>query len=126
MSIAFWCVFIAAMLPYAFTILAKTRKDFDNRNPREYFENLKGWQKRAHWVQVNSFEAFPAFAVGVIIASINHASPTTVNFLAIAFICARILYGICYLANTSLLRTFVWGLGFISIIGLFLAAAGIL
>src|SRR3546814_10004956 len=45
-------------------------KRFDNAAPRDYFEQSTGWRKRAHWAQLNSFEAFPAFAAAVIIAQI--------------------------------------------------------
>src|SRR3546814_7254438 len=70
MTTALWCVLVAALLPFLFTGLAKASKRFDNAAPRDYFEQSTGWRKRAHWAQLNSFEAFPAFAAAVIIAQI--------------------------------------------------------
>ena len=37
-------------------------KGYDNSNPREFLDKLQGRAKRAHYAQLNSFEAFPAFA----------------------------------------------------------------
>ena len=121
MSTAYWCVFVAACFPYVFTALAKLSPTFDNRRPREYLDMLDGWRKRAHWVQVNSFVAFPAFAAAVIIAHLGAPhSLATINLLAVTFIFARVLYGICYLADLPGLRTVVWGVGFGCVVWLFL------
>ncbi len=123
MTIAYWCVFIAAVLPYVFTVLAKTGPEFCNASVRIYLENLQGWRKRAHWTQLNGFEAFPAFAASVIIASLNHAPQSNIDTLAMIFIVARILHGIFYISNKPTLRSFVWFIGFFSMIALFMTAA---
>ena len=73
MSIAYWCVLVAAAFPYVFTLLAKSSGRYNNSAPREFLEKQEGYHKRAHWVQLNSFEAFPAFAAAVIIAQIGRA-----------------------------------------------------
>jgi len=87
MTIAFGCVVIALFFPYLFTILAKRAKPgYNNHYPRDYLASLDGWPKRAHCVQMNSFEAFPAFAAGVIIAHLQGAPQHTVDMLAMAFI----------------------------------------
>lgn len=38
MTIAFWCVFAAALMPYALTGIAKlgTQKIYNNKRPREF------------------------------------------------------------------------------------------
>ena len=39
-AVAYWCVFVAAVLPYVWTVLAKARGErYDNRDPR-------GWLAR--------------------------------------------------------------------------------
>lgn len=120
MSIAYWCVLVAGIFPYIFTALAKAKGlDFDNHSPREYLNNLTGWRKRANWIQINSFEAFPFFAVAVIIASLNHAPSNKIDILAMSFILFRILYAIAYLKNIASLRTIIWTCGFICVVSLF-------
>ena len=120
MAIAYWCVLIAGIFPYIFTILAKARgKDFDNRAVRDYLNNLSGWRKRANWVQLNSFEAFPFFAAGVIIATFNHAPSNKIDTLAMSFILFRIVYSVLYLKNIASLRTIIWTCGFACVIALF-------
>ncbi len=120
MSIAYWCVLVAGLFPYIFTVLAKAKGiDFDNHSPREYLNNLTGWRKRANWIQINSFEAFPFFAAAVIIANLNHAPSNKIDILAMSFILFRILYAIAYLKNIASLRTIVWTGGFICVVSLF-------
>jgi uncharacterized MAPEG superfamily protein len=120
MAIAYWCVLIAAILPYGFTVLAKAKPGYDNRNPREFLAGLKGWRQRAYWAQLNGFEAFPFFAAMVIIAEQLHASQFAINILSIAFIIFRIMHGIFYIFDKPHLRTIVWFAGFGCVIGLFL------
>ena len=113
MTIAYWCVLTAALMPYVWTFTAKTsKKGLDNSKPREFLQGLDGWGERANWTQVNSFEAFPAFAAAVIIAShIGKIDPATLDGLAILFIVARVAYGFCYIANLATLRSLVWMVG---------------
>ncbi len=121
MTIAYWCVLIAAILPYVFTVLAKSgQPKYDNQRPREYLEVVHGWRKRAHWSQLNAFEAFPSFAAAVIIAHQLHANQNAINQLAIAFIIARILHGIFYIKNLAAFRSIAWLIGFACMISLFL------
>ena len=120
MTLAYYCVLMAALFPYFFTVLAKSGKPkYRNDIPREYLEGLQGWRKRAHWVQFNSFEAFPFFAAAVIIAHLKGAFQSHIDYLAIAFILTRILYGICYITDKPPLRSLFWFLGFGSVITLF-------
>lgn len=122
MTIAYWCVFIAAILPYVWTGLAKISKpDYDNHQPRGFLSQLKGWGQRANWAQTNSFEAFPAFAAAVIIANlIGNINPDTLDTLAMLFIVCRLLYGIFYIANKATLRSLIWLVGIGSWVSIFI------
>jgi len=120
MTIAYWCILIAALLPYLYAVLAKTGKGYSNHTPREYLLQTEGWRKRANWAQLNSFEAFPFFAAAVIVAQKTFAHQTTVDNIAIIFILSRILYGICYITNKSTARSLVWLVGFSCCISLFI------
>ena len=108
MSVAYACVLAAALLPYVFTGIAKWSGDFDNREPREYLSRLSGYRQRAHWVQLNAFETFPVFAAGVLIAHQSGAPQSRIDALALAFVVARVVYGVCYLADLATLRSLVW------------------
>ena len=125
MTIAYWCVLIAALLPYLWTGLAKISKPhFNNNEPRIFLDKLEGWGQRANWAQQNSFEAFPVFAVAVIIANqIGSINPNTLDNLAITFIIARIFYGIFYLTNQATLRSIVWSIGAASWLSMFVLSA---
>ena len=49
MTLAYWCVLAAILLPYAFTGFAKFQGGFglnENKNPREFLEKLGGARKR--------------------------------------------------------------------------------
>lgn len=123
MTIGYWCVLVAAVLPYLFTLLAKSGGRYNNYAPREYLEKLEGFRKRAHWAQLNSFEAFPAFAAAVIIAHLAGTQQSTIDTLAIAFIIIRLAYGAMYLANLAVLRSLVWMAGLGVVVALFVTAA---
>jgi uncharacterized MAPEG superfamily protein len=125
MSVAFWCVFIAGVLPFAATLVAKSgRRNFDNRDPRTWLAQQEGFRKRANAAQLNSFEAFPFFAAGVIIAHIVHNGPVPlVDTLALVFVFARVLYIALYLANLATLRSLVWFVGLGAAVAIYIVAA---
>lgn len=73
----------------------------------------------AHWAQLNSFEAFPPFAVAVLVAEQVGAAQGRIDAIALAFIGLRMLYGGCYLANWAALRSLVWFAGMGCVVWLF-------
>src|SRR5579872_4339219 len=111
MTIAFWSILVAAILPYIFVSFAKAGGmggkvkagglKFDNHCPREYCEKLQGWRKRAYWAQLNGFEAFAPFAAAVIIAQQSFVEQSTIDTFAIVFILARILHGVFYIYDKA-------------------------
>lgn len=123
MAIAYWCILIAALLPYPLATLAKAKSGYDNRAPREQLEQAQGYRKRAHWAQLNAFEAFPPFAAAVVVAQIQHAPQATVDALALSFIAMRVLHAGFYILDKPTLRSLVWALGFACVIALFVLAA---
>jgi uncharacterized MAPEG superfamily protein len=123
MTTAYWCVLAAALMPYLFTGIAKFGdRPYDNRAPREFLEGASGAKKRAHWAQLNSFEAFPPFAAAVIIAHLAGAAQASVDTLATAFVILRLIYGWAYITDRASLRSLVWIAGLACVVGLFVAA----
>lgn len=124
MTIAYWCVLIAGILPYGLIFIAKAgAKGFDNRAPRDWYGRAEGYRQRAVWAQQNSYEIFPLFAAAVIIAHLGGATQAWIDALAIAFVASRIAFGACYIADLHLARSLVWTLGFGCCVALFIIAA---
>lgn len=123
MTIAYWCVLAAALLPYFTVAVAKSKGDFDNAAPRDWLARQDGFRKRALWAHENAFEAFPPFAAGVVIAHLAHAPQGWIDVLAIAFTVARIAYAALYILDRPTARSIVWTVGFACVVGLFIAAA---
>ena len=124
MTIAFWCVLVAGLLPYTATLTAKIGGErFDNRNPREWLGAQAGFRRRANAAQLNGFEAFPLFAAAVLTAHALQAPQSRLDMLAVTFVVARVLYLAFYLADQSLLRSLAWFVGIGSAVAIFFAAS---
>lgn len=123
MTIAFWMVLVAALIPYFTVAVSKYRPDYDNAAPRAQAERSVGARQRAWWAHLNAFEAFPPFAAGVIIAHLAGAAPVLVDALAVAFVLLRVLYAVLYIANRPTARSLVWMAALGCVVGLFVAAA---
>lgn len=112
-STAYWCVLAAALLPYVWTVIAKrTARGFDNRDPRAWLAKQDDPRvQRANAAQMNAFEAFPAFAAGVILADFAGVPDERIALLAVVFIAARALHGVFYVTGVAAARSAVWFIG---------------
>ncbi len=109
MSIALWCVVIAALLPICSVGIAKTAgQRYNNADPRAWLEQQQGLARRADQAHRNHFEAFPLFAFAVLLGIVRHMNPATLDLLAVLYILARLAYTAVYLANWSALRSVLW------------------
>ena len=125
MNPAFACVLIAGLLPYVCAGAAKWGfKNFDNHNPRQWLAQQTGFRARGNAAQANSFEAFPFFAAGVIIATMAQVDAARIDLYAMVFVAARVGFIVCYLADKAGLRSLCWLVGLLSVVGLFAAALG--
>lgn len=126
MTVAFTCVLVALLIPHVWVGVAKKglvkSHQYDNSAPRLQFEALSGAEQRANWAQQNAYESLPGFIAAVIIASLANAEQATIDVLAVVHVIARFAYGICYIKDYPTARSAVWAIGFISVIGLFVAA----
>jgi uncharacterized MAPEG superfamily protein len=123
MTIGYWCVLIAGLLPYVAVAFAKVGRNYDNHNPRDWLAKQEGRARRAHAAHLNSFEALPLFVGGVVIAAMLQVPQAQIDALALVFIAARIVYIWCYLADLATARSIAWVVGIGTSIGLFVAAA---
>ena len=125
MTIAYWCILIAAFLPYAWTALAKgTGRRYDNRDPRGWLARQENpVSVRANAAQLNAFEAFAPFAAGVLMAQSAGAAVSTITMLAIFFVAFRILHGVFYVTGKHYLRSIAWIAGYLCVLALMVNAA---
>ncbi|MBB6246873.1 MAPEG family protein [Rhodanobacter sp. A1T4] len=126
MTIGLWCVLIGILMPLLWTGVAKSMGRYDlraNQHPRDFLAKLSGPASRANAAQLNSFEAFPAFAAAVLVAQYAHAPQHSIDLLAIAWVVLRLIYGALYIANLAALRSLVWFSGMACVVGLFVIAA---
>ena len=120
MSIAYWCLLAGGLFLFLCVGIAKANSAYDNADPRrpDLYRGLAG---RAHAAHHNGFEAFPLFAVAVLVAS--HGSPQASIFfldtLAIAWVVLRIVYLVAYLGNQPLLRSTVWSFALVVSVAIF-------
>lgn len=125
MTIPYWCILIAAVLPYVWVIIAKTAvKGVDNRDPRAWLAAQPHPRvRRGNAAHLNAFEAFAPFAAGVLMAQAAGVDPERITGLAITFVVARVLHGVFYLADLDKLRSLAWTVGIGCVAALMVLAA---
>jgi uncharacterized MAPEG superfamily protein len=109
MTIAFWCVLVAALLPYVPFGLASSK--LNPHTPRVGAQALEGLAARAYGAHCNGFEAFPFFATAVIVAHLVEGANAAVDWLAVAFIVARLAHMAAYLMDRRPLRSTFFFIG---------------
>ena len=121
MTIAEWCIFASLML-YLLTIVPVKwlgYRRYDNSRPRDpafYDDPLRSRALGAHQ---NGIEAFPFFAVAVLLAEFRSSPQNLINELAILFLIVRVAYVLTYLGNRPRLRSILWNTGFAINIAIF-------
>jgi len=114
MTIAEWCVF-GTLLLYLITIASVkwiSFRQFDNARPRDPGFYTDAIRARALGAHQNGIEAFPFFAVAVLLAEFRLAPQHLIDELAILFLIVRIAYVFTYLGNRPTLRSILWSIGF--------------
>ena len=125
MTAAEWCVFGMVVL-YLLTIVPIKwigARRFDNARPRDpgfYDDPIAARALGAHQ---NGIEAFPFFAVAVLLAEFRGGPQRLVNELAVLFLIVRIAYVFTYVGDRPTLRSILWGLGFLINIAIFFLPA---
>ncbi|PVE43517.1 MAPEG family protein [Limnohabitans planktonicus] len=123
MLISYAAILVAGLMPVICAGIAKAgAKSYDNHDPRAWLAQQTGFRARANAAQANSLEAFPFFAVGVVLALLTGVDPFVVDMLAAAFIAARVAYVACYLSDKALFRSIFWAVGYFSVIAFYVLA----
>ncbi|MFW2354100.1 MAPEG family protein [Hydrogenophaga sp.] len=122
LTVAYWCVLVASLLPIVCAGLAKwgmfgtpkRQGGYDNNHPRAWLAKQTDWRARANAAQANSFEALPFFIGAVIIAHQLGASQLRLDVLAFLYIVLRLLYIMMYVADLATVRSLVWVLALVA------------
>lgn len=122
LTVAYWCVLVASLLPIVCAGLAKwgmfgtpkRQGGYDNNHPRAWLAKQTDWRARANAAQANSFESLPFFIGAVIIAHQLGASQLRLDVLAFLYIVLRLLYIMMYVADLATVRSLVWVLALVA------------
>ncbi len=125
MTTAYWCIFIAALLPYLWVGIGKSAaKGYNNRDPRGWLaKQTHPRVQRGNAAHLNAFEAFAPFAASVLMAQAAGVDPGRITTLAVVFIECRVLHGVFYLSKTHALRSLAWMVGIGCVAALMVQAA---
>ena len=87
-------------------------RQYDNSRPRDPAFYEDAIRSRAFGAHQNGIEAFPFFAVAVLLAEFRAAPQNLINELAVLFVIVRVAYVFTYIGNRPRLRSILWNLGF--------------
>jgi uncharacterized MAPEG superfamily protein len=118
MTLAIWCIVIAAILPYvAFSFV----KGLDPNQPRDRVGDLDGQSLRAYGAHLNGLETFPWFAAAVIVAHVVGGPSRIADVLAVVYILLRVGHMTAYIAGRQPLRSAAFGLAQLVALAIFLS-----
>ena len=110
-------IFGAVILTYApFLAVAwgRLQAGYDQSAPRAMFDKLPAYAQRATWAHQNSFEALTIYGLFALMAYATGVESDWAKIAAIAFLVARLLYSVFYIANIPLLRSMMFAIGSLS------------
>lgn len=113
-AVFLYCVAAAAVLiylPFLVVAIARVRVGYDMAAPRTMFDKLPPYAQRAMWAHQNAFEAFMIFAAAGLMAYVTGVNSSVAVGAAIAFVVARLLYSVFYIANVPIARALMFGVG---------------
>jgi uncharacterized MAPEG superfamily protein len=125
MTVAEWCVFGTLML-HLLTIASVKWigfRRFDNAKPRDPVFYEDAIRARALGAHQNGIEAFPFFAIAVLLAEFRLGPLHLIDELAVLFLIVRIAYVFTYLGNRPTLRSILWSIGFAINVAIFFLPA---
>jgi uncharacterized MAPEG superfamily protein len=118
--LAFTAILTASLwIPYivcqVMTNGALTPKNYLDPAPRP----VPQWGKRADRAHLNAVESFAPFAALVIVVHLAGKANAMTAFWAVSFFWLRLAHAIVYLLGVPYLRTLIFTLGYVAVVGLF-------
>ena len=121
--ISYGALLVAGLMPVVCAGIAKSGfKGYDNSDPRAWLAQQSGFRARANAAQANCFEAFPFFAVGVILALLTGVDPQLVDTLSLFFLAMRVAYVFFYITDKAKWRTMVWSAAYLTVVAFYALA----
>ena len=77
------------------------------------------WGQRANRAHINAVEAFAPFAALVLVAHVAGVSNEATAMWAALFFWARLAHAVIYILGIPFLRTIIFTVGFVAIVGIF-------
>ena len=105
---------ILAYAPFLIVAWGRLQNGYDQSAPRAMFDKLPAYARRATWAHQNSFEALTIYGLAALMAYATGVESDWAKIAAIAFIIARLLYSVFYIANVPLLRSLMFAIGSLS------------
>ncbi len=94
-----------------------------NLTPQNYLDPTPRpvplWGKRADRVYINAVESFAPFAALVIVVHLAGKANSMTAFWAMSFFWLRLAHAVVYLLGLPYLRTLIFTLGYVAVIGIF-------
>ena len=94
-----------------------------NLTPQNYIDPMPRpvplWGKRADRVYINAVESFAPFAALVIVVHLAGKADAMTAFWAMCFFWLRLIHAVVYLLAIPYIRTLVFTLGFVAVVGIF-------
>jgi uncharacterized MAPEG superfamily protein len=106
---------ILVYVPFLAVGYARAVAGYDTAAPRAMVEQLPDWGKRATWAHQNSWESFGLFTAAALMAYATGVSSPTARWAVLAYLAARLLFSVFYIANIPLLRSLMFAIGSLSI-----------
>jgi uncharacterized MAPEG superfamily protein len=123
MLISYAVVMVVGLMPVVCAGIAKSGfKGYDNSDPRAWLSQQTGFRARANAAQANCFEAFPFFAIGVVLALLTGVPPDTVDALALFYVAMRVAYVFFYITDKAKWRTMVWSAAYLTVLAFYALA----
>lgn len=128
MTIAFWCVLVASVMPIAVSWVSgyyrqKQLGVVDNKYPRRQSAALTDAGERAVACQKNCWEALVVFGFAVVVAHLAGLPAEAAATPALIFVAARVVYIASYLANWDILRSLCFLVSYGASVALYIMAA---
>lgn len=116
-----------AYVPYLPVAAARARIGTEAlKAPRGTFDRLPAYAQRALWAHQNSFESMAVFAASALTAYAAGVDSLWATRAAIAYLGARLLYSVFYIADLPLARSLMFVVGTLGCGTLFVLSFGAL
>jgi len=105
---------ILAYAPFLVVAWGRLQGGYDQSAPRAMFDKLPPYAQRATWAHQNSFEALIIYGLAALMAYAVGVDSEWARNAAIAFLVARSLYSVFYIANFPIGRSLMFAVGSLS------------